>query len=159
MEKRQDRDLVDRVISRKDFVRTLSYREFATSLSLALLIIALHTLLDYYWDDWLSNYEQVIKWSLFGILALMNHVFYKVEHKRSNNFIGRNFHDYIFFLTYIALYWLKSFLYGSNLSFGVDGVGSAIGILLALIIVVIVFELAISILKRVLTKLFRWQIL
>lgn len=159
MEKRQDRDLAEQAFSTRDFVRTLSYREFVTSLSLALLLLAIYSLLDYYAnEEWIENNVLSIKWILFCILIPINHIFYKAEHKRPNNFIGRNFHDYIFILLFVLLYKLRLFLYGSSLSFGVKGVGSAVVFILMFIIMVMLFELGVAILKRGL-KWLRWQIL
>jgi len=78
VEKRQNRDLPDQVFSTRIFVRTLSYREFVTSLSLALLLLAFYSLLAYYsYEDWIENNETTIKWTLFFILIPTNHVFYK----------------------------------------------------------------------------------
>lgn len=155
----KERDLADQVFSIRNFVRTLSYREFVTSLSLALLLLAVYSLLDYYSnEDWIENNESVIKWTLSCLLLPINHIFYKVEHKRPNNFIGRNFHDYIFLLLFILLYKLRLFFYGSSLSLGIEGIGGAIVFLLVFIITVMLFELAVAILKRGLTLL-RWQIL
>lgn len=159
MEKRQDRDLPDQVFSIRNFVRTLSYREFVTSLSLALLLLALYSLLDYYFnEDWVENNYSTIKWTLLCVLIPINHVFYKAEHKRPNNFIGRNLHDYIFLLLFLLLYKLQLFFYGSTLSFGAEGVGSAIVVILVIIIMVMLFELGVAIFKRGL-KLLKWQIL
>src|SRR5687768_7844241 len=44
----QDRDLADQIFRTRYFVRTLSYREFVTSLSLALLLLACFQIVDYY---------------------------------------------------------------------------------------------------------------
>ena len=155
----KERDLADQVFGTRDFVRTLSYREFVTSLSLALLLLAVYSVLDYYSnEDWIEHNESSIKWTLFCILIPVNHIFYKAEHKRQNNFIGRNFHDYIFILLFICLYKLNHLLYGSSLSFGFEGIGSAIVFVLVVIIMVMLLELAIAVLKRGL-KFLRWQIL
>lgn len=155
----KERDFADQVFSTRYFVRTLSYREFVTSLSLALFLLAIYALLDYYSnEDWIEGNESTIKWTLFCILIPINHIFYKIEHKRPNNFIGRNFHDYIFLLLFVSLYKLRLFIYGSSLSFGVEGVGSVIVFILMFIIMVMVFELGVALFKRGL-KLLRWQIL
>jgi hypothetical protein len=156
---RRKRDLADQVFSTKDFVRTLSYREFVTSLSLALLLLAIYTLINYYSnEDWIGNNETALRWTAFSMILLLNHIFYKVEHKRSNNFIGRNFHDHIFLLLFVSLYKLRRLLYGSGLSLDVEGIGDAIVSVLLFIIFVMFFELAVAMLKRGL-KLVRWQIL
>jgi hypothetical protein len=159
VKKQQDRDLADQVFSTRNFVRALSYREFVTSLSLALLLLSIYSILDYYSnEDWIEYNESEIQLFLFCILAPINHIFYKAEHKRPNNFIGRNFHDYIFLLLFVSLNKLRLFFYGSSFSFGVEGVGGAIVLVLVFIILVMLFELAVAILKRGL-KLLRWQIL
>jgi hypothetical protein len=156
---RKQPDLEDHVFGTVNFARTLSYREFATSFSLALFLLALYTLVEYYSnEDWIGNNESAIKLTLFLFLVPVNHVFYKVEHKRPNNFIGRNFHDHIFILLFLALYKLRLFFYGSSLTFGVEGVGTVIVFILLNIIFVMAFELGVAILKRFL-KLLRWQIL
>lgn len=159
MEKRQERDLADQIFSTRNFVRTLSYREFVTSLSLALLLLSMYALLDYYSNEnWIETNYSTIKWTLFCILIPVNHIFYKIEHQRPNNFIGRNFHDYILLFFFVSLDKLRLFLRGSSLSFGVEGAGTAIVFILMFIIMVMLFELAVAILKRGL-KLLRWQIL
>ena len=159
MKKRQDPDLADQVFSARNFVRTLSYREFVTSLSLALLLLSIYALLDYYSsENWIGNNDSPIKWTLSCILIPINHIFYKIEHKRPNNFIGRNLQDYIFLFFFVSLNKLRLFLYGSTLSLEVEGVGSAIVFILMFIIIVMLFELAVAILKRGL-NLIRWQVL
>jgi hypothetical protein len=157
--KSQERDLADQVFSTRNFLRTLSYREFLTSLSFALLLLAFYSAVDYYSnEDWIKNNDTLIKWALFCLLLPTNHIFYKIEHKRQNNFIGRNLHDYIFILIFLALYKLQVFLNGATLSFNINGIGGAIVFMLIYIIMVILFELAVAIVKRVL-KLLRWRVL
>lgn len=157
VEKRPDHDPFDLAFSKRKFVRTLSYREFATSFSLALLLLAVYAILDYYSNEsWIGNNLSAIKWTLFCILVPVNHIFYKAEHGRANNFIGRNLHDYIYLLFFLSLYQLRQVFYGSSFSFGIGGVGGAIVFVLMFIIIVLLFELVVAILKRGL-KLFRWQ--
>lgn len=155
----KERDLADQVFSTRNFLRTLSYREFITSLSLALLLLAFYRILDYYSnEDWIEDNEFLFMWTLFCIILPLNHVFYKTEHKRQNNFIGRNLHDYIFLLLFIASYKLQLFLMGTSLTFGIEGVGTVIVFLLVFIILVVVLELGVAIIKRVL-RFLRWQAL
>lgn len=155
----KERDLADQVFSTRTFLRTLSYREFITSLSLALLLLAFYRLFDYYSnEDWIENNESLIKWTLFCIILPLNHIFYKVEHKRQNNFIGRNLQDYIFLLLFVALYKLQLFLMGTSLTFGIEGVGTVIVFVLVFIMLVVVLELGVAIIKRVL-RFIRWQVL
>jgi hypothetical protein len=159
VEKSQERDLADQVFSTRNFVRTLSYREFVTSLSLALLLLAFYSILDYYSNEnWVENSYSFIKLTLFCILIMLNHVFYKIEHKRQNNFIGRNLHDYIFLLFFVTLYKAQLFFRGLSLSFEIEEISSAIAILILFIIAVMLFEIAVTLVKRVL-RFFKWQVL
>lgn len=155
----KERDLADQTFSTRSFLRTLSYREFITSLSLALLLLAFYRLLDYYSnEDWIGNNGALIKWTLFCIILPLNHVFYKAEHKRQNNFVGRNLHDYIFLVFLVAIYKLQLFLMGTSLTFGIEGVGTVIVFVLVFIMLVVVLELGIAIIKRLLSIL-RWRVL
>jgi hypothetical protein len=66
VEKRADLDLEDQAFNIRDFIRTLSYREFVTSLSLALLLQAIYTVTDYYANaDWIETNGFAIRWLLF----------------------------------------------------------------------------------------------
>lgn len=155
----KERDLADQTFSTRSFLRTLSYREFFTSLSLALLLLAFYRLLDYYSnEDWIGNNGALIKWALFCIILPLNHVFYKAEHKRQNNFVGRNLHDYILLVFLVALYKLQLFLIGTSLTFGIEGVGTVIVFVLVFIMLVVVLELGIAIIKRLLSFR-RWRVL
>lgn len=155
----KERDFADQTFSTRNFLRTLSYREFITSLSLALLLLAFYRTLDYYSNEnWIENNESLLKLTLFCIILPLNHIFYKAEHKRQNNFIGRNLHDYIFLLLFVALYKLQLFFMGTSLTFGVEGIGTVIVFLLVIVILVVVLELGVAIIKRVL-RFLRWQVL
>lgn len=82
----KERDLADQIFDTRNFTRTLSYREFITSLSLALLLLALYEILGYYSnEDWVGNHETLLKWIFFCSILPVNHVFYKIEHKRQND--------------------------------------------------------------------------
>jgi hypothetical protein len=160
VEKAQERGLVDPVFSTRSFLRTLSYREFVTALSLALLALALFRLLDYYSNEaaWIGNNGASLKWAMLAITVPVNHIFYKAEHKRANNFIGRNLHDYVFLLLFVTLYKLELFIFGSGVTFSVDGVGSFILVLLLFVVCVMLFEILVAVVKRFF-RLFKWQVL
>ena len=155
----KERDLADPIFGIRNFVRTLSYREFISSLSLALLLLALFRILDYYSNEhWIENHDVFIKCTLFCVVLPVSHVFYKIEHKRPNNFIGRNLHDHIVLLLFIGLSKIQLLFMGASLSFAMEDVGKVIVGLLVLIILVVLLELTIAIVKRML-RLFRWQVL
>ncbi|GAA4275962.1 hypothetical protein [Aquimarina mytili] len=87
------------------FLRTLSYRDFLTSFALGILLLSVHTLFRYYsGEDFIKN-NSIFLWGFSFILLLsINHAFYRFEHKRSNNLIGRLIHDVIFIIMYFILW-------------------------------------------------------
>ncbi len=159
METRPKQDLFDLSFSKKDFVRTLSYREFVSSFALALLLLSVYAVLDYYnGEDWAQNNGKAIRLTFLCILPVVNHIFYKAEHKRPNNFMGRNLHDYIFLLLFLAIFKLKLFFYGSSFTIEAEGVFSVIFLIAGLIMIIMLFEMAVALLRRCL-NLLRWQII
>ena len=159
MKKTDRRSPIDESFFAKPFIRTISYREFLTSLSLVLLLLAFYTVIDYYSDEhWIENNYSLLKYGLLAIIIPFNHIIYKSEHKRPNNFIGRNLHDYIFLILFIALYNLQLLINGSALTFDVKNIGILIILLMVLIFLIMVFELLVAILKRLL-RFFKWQLI
>ena len=141
------------------FIRALSYRDFLTSFSLVLLLLALFQLIDYYsYEEFLEHIDissiRVILWIIFFILS---HVIYKVEHNRSNNFIGRVMHDTIFIFVYALSNKLLWFLYGSHITHEVD-ISGTLTLILGILISITLFEIVVAVVKRLL-MLFKWQIL
>jgi hypothetical protein len=153
------RDPFQDAFSKKRFVRSLSYREFLTSFSLALFLLACYLLLEYYsGEDWFGSNDSWLRWVIFIIVALFNHIFYRIEHGRSNNFIGRSFHDTIFLLILLPFFQLLSFYNGETVSFSFGNVFTVIMILISGVFIIVSFELLVAGLKRLL-RLAGWQIL
>src|SRR5687767_7896207 len=118
---------IDYSFSIRPYVRSLSYREFLTCSSIALLQIAAFDAIDYSSDnDWTIFNVSLVKTLSFFIFIFLNHIFYKLEHKRANNFIGRNIHDYIFVLLVFAMSKIKLLMAGNDVTISVNGIGSAI---------------------------------
>lgn len=159
MEKRKGQDFIILTLGTKDFVRTLSYRDVFTSISLALLLLATREILHYYLlDDWINaNFNLLMGIFTFVIIAF-NHILYKLEHKRSNNFIGRVIHDCMFLLSYAAIGKIKQFLIDSSITINAESIRDFFLTSFALLIFIFLYEVGIAILKRLL-KLMRWQIL
>ena len=101
-----------------DFFRTLSYREFLTSFSLAIFIISLKYIRDFYYDT--DFIESTNNWTFnaffFALIIILNHIFYRIEHKKYNVFYVRLFIDIIFILIYVVL--RKIFLSNIEISIG-----------------------------------------
>lgn len=139
----------------RHFAKALSYRDFLTSICLALLVVAMSDVIQYYSSEsFFENRTTSFKNIFFLLMIPLNHIVYKAEHGRSNNFIGRILHDLIF----IGSFWIinKTIAFDVNAIFAQDPL-SFILFLLALIILLMFFELGIAILKRLL-NLFKWQV-
>lgn len=159
MKNPQQPDFFDLVFSTRNFRRSLSYREFVTALSIAVLVLAGHAIIYYFSDiEWVGNNNQMLRVILILVLAPVNHVFYKIEHKRQNNFIGRNLHDYIFLLCFITVVKFYSWINGNAISVGFGNFQSSVMAIIGLIILIILFETVVAFLKIIL-RYFRWRVL
>jgi hypothetical protein len=154
------RDFIDQTLSPRDFLRTLSYREFFTSFSLAILLAALFRLITYYSNEpWIGNNQFGLRLALYFIVLPINHILYMKEHSRPNNFIGRNFHDYIFTILFATLNVLYASVSKGDYTFQTDnGMFEIVLIGLILAIGFATIEVVITILKRLL-NFFGWQVL
>lgn len=134
----------------RPFLRTLSYREYTTSISLGFLSIAILAILEHY-GFWLNSEYLIFIISFIPI----GHIVYKIEHKRSNNFVGRVLHDTVFIFIFLILkfIWIKM----KSEPFHFDSDNVVFNFFLFLILLVI-YEIIIGIIKKGL-KILRWQIL
>jgi hypothetical protein len=145
--------------STKFFFRSLSFRDFFTSICLVLLLIAIIDVINYYSDVLVS--EQVgsfVKATAFFLAIPFNHILYRIEHKRSNNFIGRFIHDMIFVLLFFLLRAIEGDLFGKGFIDRPIHLSEVILIGIGLTISAALFEVVIAFLKRIFI-LFKWQIL
>lgn len=139
-------------IDYRPFLRTLSYREFLTSFTLALLYQAFHELLKYYSDERIfENSYKNIQLILLIVLILANHVYYKFEHKRSNNFSGRIINDIIFLTILLFTKVIYELIKDSSYSFSINV--SELGLvffIIGLVILLFGLELLFAVLKYLL---------
>lgn len=160
----KDRKLKNDRISRSfnfyPFFRSLSYREFMTVISIALVYLAICEILEYYSDErfFQDSYQT---WKLYTFLFsfLANHIFYKIEHHRSNNFIGRSINDLLLLIAILLTQKTYAFLLGNSYSFSTNS--SFLGEILMLFLLpffIFSFEILIGILKVLFRKI-KWQIL
>lgn len=87
------------------FVNTFSYREIVSAFAMALCATAVQDILEYYSDgSWIggNGLDAVVAMALM----LVNHAIYRIEHCRSNNFLGRNLHDLLFLIALGTVYML-----------------------------------------------------
>lgn len=139
----------------RQFVRALSYRDFLTSICLALVVVAMSEVIQYYSsENFFENRTNSFRNIFFLMMIPLNHIVYKAEHKRSNNFIGRVLHDLIFIGSFLIIN--KILAFDINTIFAGEPL-TFILFLLVIIILLVFFEIGIAILKR-LFNLFKWQV-
>jgi len=130
-----------------------------TSLSLALLLLAIFEILDYYSsEEWAISNVPGLRLIVIGLFAPIVHVIYRLEHRRQNNFIGRNIHDYIFLIFLFILGRLYNYISGYTMDYKFEEWYQIIVNLATFIIMVMIFESLISFVKYLL-RLRKWQIL
>jgi hypothetical protein len=141
----------------RQFLRALSYRDFLTSITLGLLLHALFEVLDYYSSEELFEHtESLIRWILFILSLSLNHIVYRIEHRRSNNFIGRVIIDLIFAAGYTIIIVGHKLLIGLQLDLDTTFI-NALATGFAILVSVILFEICVVIIKRIF-MLFKWQV-
>ena len=137
------------------FFRTLSYREFLTSISIVFFGLAIIEIINYYSDERFFR-DTSTTWKLATLLFifLVNHIIYRYEHKRSNNFIGRSINDLLLFITLIILSTSYKYLVGGTLEFRIDNpvLGSIIIVTLTTA-GIFSFEIGLGFLKMLLKKI------
>lgn len=134
----------------KPFVRTLSYREFLTSITSVIVIFAIGSILQY-----LSIFTPLSFLLVFLLVAMIcNHIVYNIEHRRSNRYIGRLFHDLITIVIFIMVSFIIQYTNSMNIE------EASVYFIASFLIVtfLIIFEIIVGLLKRLLIH-FRWPIL
>jgi hypothetical protein len=151
---RRERSLSEKVFGTREFFRTLSYREFVTAFSLALLLFALIAVLQYLAHyDWYTDYGAGLFVATVVTIFILNHVFYRREHKRANNFIGRNFADYLLLFTTWLIVEAVYFARTGEFDTIIPAPGEYFTYPILFILWVMIFELCLAGLKRVLIKI------
>jgi hypothetical protein len=141
--------------SYKFYIKTFSYREVLTSISLAFLFIAFLNLIRYYRnEDWVENNFSLLYSTFFMLMLPLNHIFYKIEHKRRNLVIGRLMQVTLTVMLCFVVMKVQDFVRGYSTSF--DGT-DILQFTFASIFVALFAEFIISLVRRLLT-LFKWQI-
>ena len=145
------------------FFQTFGHKDLLTAFCLALCMLATHTLLEYYSSEkWLEDIWAWLRMLTFFVFIPLNHVIYKIDHHRSNNYTGRVIHDIIFitFFFFLKLIYAYIMRYEINIFFNasIQDVAELVGTILILTILLMLFELVVALLKRLL-NLIKWQIL
>ncbi|WP_339752645.1 hypothetical protein [Algoriphagus aquimarinus] len=139
----------------RPFFRTLSYREFLTSISIAMFALAVIGIINYYSDERFFV-DAHSTWRLYTILFvfLANHIIYRHEHKRSNNFLGRYINDLFLLVSMIILTISYKFIIGDTYTFPIEnGVLGIITVISVIIMTIFSFEIGLGFLKMLLKKI------
>lgn len=134
----------------KPFLRTLSYREFLTTLTTVLMLLA-GVAIKAYLTGFTSNTTVRI---FIPACFFIGHLVYRVEHRRSNRFIGRYILDIVSLLLFLLL---SQILIDDNSAFFPEE-QDVIFILFLILILIGVFEFLVSLLKKLLNSC-GWRIL
>lgn len=143
----------------RPFIRTFSYRDILTSFSLALLLWSFIELINYYSDERLIR-DIYGKLKLIGVASIViaNHIVYKIEHGRSNNFIGRSIHVMMFVLIVTIMIPVYKLLTESSYSFTFNlNLWDLFFTLFFMSAFIVLFETLLTLFKALL-NLFKWQI-
>lgn len=142
----------------RPFTRTVSYRDFFTSLSLALLLLTFHQCIEYYsTEEFFQNKSDFLKYMFFFMMLPANHMLYKAEHKRSNNYIGRVIHDFIFLGCFLSITKIYDIVTGLSVPFALEPVIVPF-MIVPVTAFIMCFELVVAVLKRLL-RVVQWQIM
>jgi hypothetical protein len=143
-------------LTHRTFLRTLSYREFLSAFALSLFLVAI-----FYLIDFLSNGENNLGLSTFlsaVFCAIINHVWYKIEHRRSNDFIGRIIHTCIFIWTLFITVRVNDFFWRESYKVSDFDLGRIIINISLSVIIITLFEILVGIFNEFLIRL-KWRIL
>jgi hypothetical protein len=151
-------DRLERSFSPRRFFRTLSFREFFTTLSLTVFLIGLIWFLRHSSVEWINENSVSVILTLIGLTLIIGHIFYRIEHGRPNNFIGRNFHDYIFALLFFIVEELARFFGSQDYSLFRSDAGDVFGILFVVITFIVLFELVVGMIRGVIKKIFQCEL-
>lgn len=139
----------------RPFFRTLSYREFLTSISIALFALAVIEIINYYSDERFFEGTHS-SWTWFTILLAFpaNHIIYRYEHRRSNNFIGRSINDLFLLVSLIIVVISYRLIIGGSYNFRIiDGVLSFAIVVIGITMTIFSFEIGLGFLKIILKKI------
>ena len=154
-EKKIEVDWLSLSFDYRPFFRTLSYREFLTSISIALFGLSIIEIINYYSDErFFEDTHSTWKWYTILFVFLAIHIIYKHEHKRSNNFLGRSINDLFLLVSLVLLTISYKFVIGGTYDFRIEnGVLGIIIIVTVITMAIFSFEIGLGFLKMLLKKI------
>ncbi|CAN0509072.1 unnamed protein product, partial [Phaeothamnion confervicola] len=94
------------------FIKTFGLQEVVTAFLLALLMLYTIRIRDNFSIEFLPFIHE----ALIILPLILNHIFYRIKHKVSNNFIGRVIHDYITITLFVIILYIYSNFINTNYS-------------------------------------------
>ncbi|MDR7131266.1 hypothetical protein J2X69_003627 [Algoriphagus sp. 4150] len=155
---RDEKLKVDRLslsLDYRPFFRTLSYRELLTSISIALFGLAIIGIINYYSDErFFKDVHSIWRGHTILFVFLANHIIYRYEHKRSNNFLGRSINDLFLLVSLMLLAISYKFIIGGTYDFRIgNGVLGIIILVSVITMSIFSFEIGLGLLKMLLKKI------
>ncbi len=96
-------------------LRTFSYREVLNIVSFALFYLACFVVINFYSDELDLEEISTLIYSIVGITIIsLNHIVYKIEHGRFNNYIGRMCLDILLIAVFVLLSNIYHFIFYHN---------------------------------------------
>lgn len=126
------------------FVKTFGLQEAITAFLLALLMLYTIRIR----DNLSIEFPAFIHEALIMLPLILNHVFYRLKHKASNNFIGRVIHDYITITLFVFILYIYSNFINTNYSISLE---KLFNIWLIAFFWIVGLEVLVAFLKRPLT--------
>ncbi len=123
------------------FIKTFGLQEVVTAFLLALLMLYTIRIRDNFSIEFLPFIHE----ALIILPLILNHIFYRIKHKVSNNFIGRVIHDYITITLFVIILYIYSNFINTNYSISIGKLSS---IWLIAFFWIIGLEILIALLKR-----------
>ncbi|WP_020526455.1 hypothetical protein [Flexithrix dorotheae] len=144
---------------RKPFLRTLSFREFYSTICVSLIFYSGIIVFNLYSSEpWYQEVSKYFYITLLLVIIPFIHISYRIEHKRSNDFEGRFYHTFFSFIVGWIIISLLDYLINETyyiLSFRL--IFKIVLSLLGMAFAVLFFELVYFLLNQLLS-LFKWRI-
>lgn len=152
------RDL-DKIFNLRSFFRSLSHREFTTLLTVCLVAQAITQIIWYYsGEKWMEDLAGGFVKLVIVISFFINHIIYKIEHRRSNSYFGRSIIDTIYVICIFLVHNIYHSLSAWNFNLFSYLESNVFYLLFGIILLIMIFEIFVSTIKLIL-KIIGWQIL
>jgi hypothetical protein len=154
---RHDKGFFEMAFNIKVFKTTIGSHDIFSWLALALFALSCLEILIFYSDE--SIMERHSGWIFFlvvFIVLISNHILFKIEHKISNNVLGRLIHDFCLIILFFLFRNFYNWLIKDYDLFYFDDI---FALLFVVVLITFTLEFFVAILKRFLLTLFKWEIL